>query len=34
MSDVRSMLDDTKFDADVNFDEKGTSARFATHSGS
>ena len=34
MSDVRSMNHDTKFDADVNFDEKRTSARFITHIGS
>ena len=34
MSDVRSMNHDTKFDADVNFDEKRTSARFTTHIGS
>lgn len=34
MSDVRSMNRDTKFDADVNFDEKRTSARFTAHIGS
>ena len=34
MSDVRSMNDDAKFDADVKFDDKGTSKRFTTEGGS
>ena len=34
MSDVRSMNDDAKFDADVKFDDKGTNERFTTEGGS
>ena len=34
MLDVRSMNDDAKFDADVKLDDKGTSKRFTTQSGS
>ena len=34
MSDVRSMNDDAKFDADVKFDDKRTSKRFTTEGGS
>ena len=34
MSDVRSMNDDAKFDADIKFDDKGTSKIFKTEGGS
>ena len=34
MSDVRSMNDDAKFDADAKFDDKGTSKIFTTEGGS
>ena len=34
MSDVRNMNDDAKFVADVKFDDKGSSKRFTTQSGS
>ena len=34
ISDVRSMNDDAKFEADVKFDDKGTSKRFTTQGGS
>ena len=33
-TDVRSMNDDAKFDADVKFNDKGTSKRFTTQGGS
>ena len=34
MSDVRSMIDDAKFDVDVMFDDKETSKRFTMQGGS
>ena len=34
ISDVRSMNDDAKFEADVKFYDKGTSKRFTTQGGS
>ena len=34
MSDVKSMNDDAKFDADVKFGDKGTSQKFTTQGGS
>ena len=34
MSDVRSMNDDAKFDADVKFCDKETSKKFTAQSGS